>query len=789
MIRLSLGKLIQRVWKPILVLTPLLLLAAMPINISYGQWSADPLNPTAVCTAPNAQEQVCMISDGAGGMIVAWQDFRSGTHYDIYAQRLNALGVIQWNRDGLLICDAPNNQIYPQLIGDGMGGAIIVWDDFRGGDDDDIYAQRVSASGTVLWTANGVAVCTAVNAQAYPQITGCGPGGAIIVWQDWRNGTDIDIYAQQIDASGSPQWETDGAAVCTEPGNQHFPLIVSDGELGAIIVWIGDSNAEVALFAQRINPSGRAVWLDRGVAICPTRGSQVEPQLTSDGSGGAIVAWQDTRSGDNYKIYAQAINAYGQCRWPAFGIELSTESINQVGLQIAADDCGGAMIGWMNLSSREHSDILLQRISPLGAVQWGASGLTVTSAIASQPELTIVGSGSGSGAIIAWKKNEALSNSGIYAQRVDSAGIFQWGPAGSAVCSGERNWEQARFVSDGTGGGILACQNYRTGSPDIYAQNIDAAGNLGYPPRIVSVRDVANDQGGWVSITWNRSLLDASPDPKIGEYTIYRKAPATAFQAGPPEWEPVATVAGGKMERYSAQVHTLSDSGPQGPATTQFKIRASNSSSIYWDSGTDSGRSIDNLAPAGIGSLAAALSPDGTVSLHWPGDTSDSDLGAYVIYRSQLSRFPLDTSTRLAVSADTSFIDLHPLEQGAVYYRVTAQDVHGNEGAPSPLASVRNTLSLQTGEMQLPREFALDQNYPNPFNPSTTIRYALPVTAHVKLEVFNSLGVCIALLVNDIQQAGYKTVVFDASGCASGVYYYRLQAGSSTRTKRLIFLK
>jgi hypothetical protein len=74
-------------------------------------------------------------------------------------------------------------------------------------------------------------------------------------------------------------------------------------------------------------------------------------------------------------------------------------------------------------------------------------------------------------------------------------------------------------------------------------------------------------------------------------------------------------------------------------------------------------------------------------------------------------------------------------------------------------------------------------------NPTTTIRYALPQRSHVTLSVYNTLGQQVAMLVNENEDAGYHDVRFDASGLASGVYFYRIQAGSFVQTKRLVILK
>jgi hypothetical protein len=88
-----------------------------------------------------------------------------------------------------------------------------------------------------------------------------------------------------------------------------------------------------------------------------------------------------------------------------------------------------------------------------------------------------------------------------------------------------------------------------------------------------------------------------------------------------------------------------------------------------------------------------------------------------------------------------------------------------------------------------PTDFALAQNYPNPFNPSTNISYSLPADAHVSLKVYNSLGQEVASLVDEARPAGLHVAVWDASGMASGVYFYRLQAGSYGETKRMTLLK
>jgi hypothetical protein len=92
-------------------------------------------------------------------------------------------------------------------------------------------------------------------------------------------------------------------------------------------------------------------------------------------------------------------------------------------------------------------------------------------------------------------------------------------------------------------------------------------------------------------------------------------------------------------------------------------------------------------------------------------------------------------------------------------------------------------VSVENTPTELPSSYSLHQNYPNPFNPSTTIRYGLPERSHVTLSVYNTLGQQVTVLQNGEQEAGYHDVKFDASSMPSGVYFYRLQAGSYVETK------
>jgi len=94
---------------------------------------------------------------------------------------------------------------------------------------------------------------------------------------------------------------------------------------------------------------------------------------------------------------------------------------------------------------------------------------------------------------------------------------------------------------------------------------------------------------------------------------------------------------------------------------------------------------------------------------------------------------------------------------------------------------------LSSGE--IPSQYSLKQNYPNPFNPTTTIQFSIPRAAHVTLRIFNTVGQEVATLVSEELGAGTYARQWNAARSASGVYFYRLQAGEFTETKKLVLLK
>jgi hypothetical protein len=326
-------------------LLSLLVAVCFSIESGFAQWPGDSTNRINVCLAAGDQERPEITSDGAGGAIIVWQDGR-GASTQIYAQRIDSSGVLRWTTNGIVICTGENSNS-PKLVSDGAGGAMITWSDRRGGSWPNAYvcAQRVNGNGDTLWKANGVILTPSGSSWPYPQIVGYGGSGAIIVW----NGTVGEVYAQKIDTTGTIQWALGGVEIDPEGS---FPQTAGDGVGGAYIVWYryDEEHLYTNIFGQHVNSNGSLQWFSDTVCYAPNY--QLYPEVVSDGSGGAIVSWIDGREGTNNFPYASRLGTGGFTNWMVNGVQVSTKNAFDHP-RLARDGSGGAVIAWWSSNSSD----------------------------------------------------------------------------------------------------------------------------------------------------------------------------------------------------------------------------------------------------------------------------------------------------------------------------------------------------------------------------------------------------------------------------------------------------
>ena len=450
-------------------------------QFSVAAWSSHSRENTAICTASGQQSSPQIISDGAGGAIIAWEDARD-VHFDIYVQRIDARGNILWQKEGVPVCTAPENQKRPRLVSDGDGGAIIVWHDMRSGIGNyDIYAQRVDAEGSPVWIKDGIPVCDEMKEQNSPCIASDGAGGAIVVWEDFRTNY-ADLYGQRINKNGESLWIKSGVLVCGVSGAQNAPEIVSDGTSGAIVVWQDFRRNYADIYAQRIDGSGAILWEKWGVVVCNAQGHESFAVAVSNGAEGAIVTWIDTRNGtNNNDIFVQQIDGNGAVQWLTNGVPLCAASGNQNYPVITTDGAGGALSAWWDMRSGDFN-IYAQRIDLSGSVKWENNGIAICIETGIQNRVSIISDGN-QGAILVWNDSRmSPADFDVYAQRIDQNGLPLWEKNGVVISAASDTQCFPQVVGDGAGGAIIAWQDGRQKDKnywDIYAQKINSGGSLG----------------------------------------------------------------------------------------------------------------------------------------------------------------------------------------------------------------------------------------------------------------------------------------------------------------------
>ena len=303
------------------------------------------VNGVAIANKPVREHNEKIASDGAGGAIVVWEQL--DLDWDVWGQRVNASGVVQWAPGGVALCQTGGKRINPKLQKDGRGGAIVTWQDMRVGVYD-IYAQRISKDGVLQWSNTAVPICASANTQSNPKIDPSNStGGAYITWADKRNGLDYDIFLQKVDSNGIIQFAVNGIPVCSASGSQSAPEILSNKVVGVIVAWKDNRAGNTDIYAQRIDALGTAMWANNGVAVCNSAFNQINPNMCEDTLGGAIVTWQDSSS-NGFNIKAQRINANGTLMWLTNGIDIGTATDTQKSPKNVPDGKGGSIFVWQD---------------------------------------------------------------------------------------------------------------------------------------------------------------------------------------------------------------------------------------------------------------------------------------------------------------------------------------------------------------------------------------------------------------------------------------------------------
>ena len=366
-----------------------------------------------------------IVPDGSGGAIVVWADDRGHPPGpDLYVQRIDSSGAKLWPDSGVAACQPPEAAIWPMAAADGAGGVVMCWEEaFR------LNAQRMTGSGTRCWGDSSVVVFdTALMDLDRPRMCSDGRGGCVVLWvmnyndsivlraqymdslgqRAWgsrgkRIARDLalygsegvadlgslgfvftwisdsgEIYAQRLDAAGSAVWTM---PVCSGVPVYGYPVIVQMDE-GVLVCWTDLRNGDWDVYAQKLSPAGSPLWAQNGVPVCRAAGQQggnMEYSLESVravglADGGALVAFYDQGRGRT-AISCQRLSANGDMMWDSTGVEagrvMDKDSLfDSRWFGLVPDTTGGAIVTWPRYLPSDSSQIWAQHLSAAGLPCW-----------------------------------------------------------------------------------------------------------------------------------------------------------------------------------------------------------------------------------------------------------------------------------------------------------------------------------------------------------------------------------------------------------------------------------
>ncbi len=284
-------------------------------------------------------------------------------------------------------------------------------------------------------------------------------------------------------------WLANGTPLVVDPPSQESPAITSDGSGGAIVAWRDSRNGSTSdIYAQCITGAGALSWTPNGVVVSAATGTQSSPDILADGSLGAIVAWRDDRNGTG-DIYAQRLDALGQTQWVG-DVPLATSASNETFPTITSDLASppGFIVSYFDRPLGQPAVLKVQHVNLAGTGLWaaiGTGGVTVTASIGQKFTYSITTDGVGAagvakGAVLAWDEiRPGPAQDDVYVNRVSAAGVMQWGPEGSVICGLPSRQQKPAVANVGADQVMVVWEDTRNTIVDLFAQKLNIVNGTG----------------------------------------------------------------------------------------------------------------------------------------------------------------------------------------------------------------------------------------------------------------------------------------------------------------------
>ncbi len=739
--------------------------------------------------------------DNAGdGQGVAWGDYDNDGDLDLYLANFGQSNMLFRNEGGDTFVDASSLP-----VGDPGNSTGVTWGDYDNDGDIDLYVAHYGQANKLFRNDGGD---TFVDATSGP-LGDTGPGVGV-AWADYDNDNDLDLYLVN-NYGANKLFRNDGGGTFVDATSG--PLGDAAGGFG--VAWGDyDNDGDLDIYLTNDGQANKLFRNDGG----GTFGDATIGPLGDTGYGNG-VAWGDYDNDGDLDLYLANIGSNKLLRNDGSGtfVDATTDPLGDAG--------SGYGVGWGDYDNDGGLDLYLANYNQTNKLMHNEA--TAGSHWLQVKLQGAVSNRAGIGARVkvvaggATRIREISGGSGFLSQDAMMASFGL--ESATSVDLVEVRWP-SRLV--------------QVVSPPPAMDGAVTVMEVG--PAISAVSDIPGDQGGWVRVNlappgndrvgedlpianyflWRRVesaalagtvlregvplLSSATGLAKIegldlGEFDVLQfgdrlfvssgpSASADATTLPPGLWEVVGSAPAIQQPNYLIASPTLADSTEaNGFFWSTFVVSAHTPiPSVWFASAPDSGYSVDNIAP-GVPQNIIANYDASAAHLDWD-DARETDFQFYRVYRDTDPGFVPSEFNLHGQTAESSFED--PSAVPWQYsYKVSSIDYSGNEGpAGSP-----GTVTGVNGPSAATR-FALHEATPNPFNPQTVLSFSLPAGGHVRLTIYNVAGRYVATLLDEARTAGRHELVWAGRDdqnrpVASGVYHYRIEAGTFVETKRMLLLK
>jgi hypothetical protein len=453
-----------------------------PVN---AQWSNDPMINQQVSNMSGDQTQCYVSTHPSGITFISWFSAEGGGNYYPRIQLYDIEGYRHLAEEGLLVSNHPSmtwiTDYDMKVSSDGC--CIIAFQDTRNGSNDP-FIYKINQDGGFLWGFDGIELSNDAHFDANPILLPTNDGGSYVAWPKSVDNGDSKVMVQRITNDGQKAWTTN-----LELGESGFdyawPQIVTDGDDGFILTWYKEWGPYWApnrdIMAQKFDTDGNPVWntpaqLFTGSYIP----SYIHQIAKADGAGGVWVCWFQEQA--NFSTFVQHVDEAGSVAFPLSGLDVC---LNYATLHLEPAICVNETTHDVFVFYRETTPnqgqigLSGQCIDVTGNRLWGDNGINYIP-IGSENPILINLTQLGSGGVASYIYDAAAGVNGeVFALRFDDSGNEVWATSPLPVSTVPSSKGKLHAGAYENGQMVVAWADERTGSNDIFAQNVTEEGTLG----------------------------------------------------------------------------------------------------------------------------------------------------------------------------------------------------------------------------------------------------------------------------------------------------------------------